>query len=274
MSGPHFLTACARNRHYAQLFGTAMILSSPVRGKQDAIILEMKKKRGALAADAGAPEPRFSRASVGRLSLYLRRLESLAEKDNETVSSLELAKDIGVTDAQVRKDLTALGSLGQPGIGYPTRELISAIRRMLGLDRSWSVALVGVGNLARALLRFRGFHQRGFRFVALFDSDPEKTDQVIEGLTVYPTADIPAVVPSTGAELGLITVPPEAAQAVADALVNAGIRGLLNFAPAVLHLPAHVSLVSVDLTVQLEQLAFLVQLDREGLTEPKTPIPT
>jgi redox-sensing transcriptional repressor len=190
------------------------------------------RKKHAASGGADGTEARFSRASVGRLSLYLRRLESVSQTERETVSSLELAKDIGVTDAQVRKDLAALGSLGQPG----------------------------VGNLARALLRFRGFQQRGFRIVALFDSDAGKTDQVVEGLKIYSMSDIPRVIRASGAELGLLTVPPEAAQTVADQLVAAGIRGVLNFAPTVLHLPPHVSLVSVDLTVQLEQLAFLVQL--------------
>ena len=212
-------------------------------------------------------EVRLSRASVGRLSLYLRRLEGLTRAGMATVSSSLLAEDLGVTDAQVRKDLAALGNLGQPGIGYPARELIAAIRRVLGLDRSWSVALVGVGNLARALLRFRGFQDRGFRIVALFDSDPEKTGQALETLTIHSLDRMPAIVQATGAELGLLTVPPEAAQGVADALVAAGIRGVLNFAPTVLRLPENVSLVSVDLTVQLEQLAFLVQMGMHGECE-------
>jgi redox-sensing transcriptional repressor len=203
-------------------------------------------------------EPRLSRASVGRLSLYLRSLEALLRDGFGTVSSSQLGEALGVTDAQVRKDLAYLGNLGQPGIGYPTSELIAAIRRALGIDREWRVALVGVGNLARALLRYRGFSQRGFRIVALFDSDPAKVGQRLDGLTIQPLERIPEAISASGAELGLLAVPAEAAQIVADALVAAGIRGLLNFAPVVLHLPPTVSLVAVDLTVQLEQLAFLV----------------
>jgi len=160
----------------------------------------------------------------------------------------------------VRKDLTHLGHLGQPGIGYPVRELVGAIRRGLGIDRDWAVAVVGVGNLARALLRYRGFQQRGFRIVALFDSDPGKVGQVVDGLKVHPPEAMAEVIAATGAELGVVAVPSEAAQGVADALVAAGVRGVLNFAPVVLRLPSTVSLVSVDLTVQLEQLAFLVQM--------------
>jgi redox-sensing transcriptional repressor len=197
---------------------------------------------------------------VGRLSLYLRRLEGFLRQGILKVSSGQLGEALGITDAQVRKDLTHLGHLGQPGIGYPVRELVVAIRRVLGIDRDWAVVMAGAGNLARALLRYRGFQQRGFRIVALFDSDPAKVGQLVDGLKVHAPEAMAGVIAATGAELGVVAVPSEAAQAVADALVAAGVRGVLNFAPVVLRLPASVSLVSVDLTVQLEQLAFLVQM--------------
>jgi redox-sensing transcriptional repressor len=215
--------------------------------------------KGEASRNAGT-EARLSRASVNRLSLYLRGLEGYLREGAAKISSSQLGEALGITDAQVRKDLAYLGHLGHPGIGYPTRELIDAIRRMLGIDRPWSVVLVGVGNLARALLRYRGFQQQGFRIVALFDSDPTKVGQKLEGLAIRSAAEMAEVVAATGADLGLLTVPAEAAQPVADALVAAGIRGILNFAPTVLHLPAGVSLVSVDLTVQMEQLAFYVQM--------------
>jgi redox-sensing transcriptional repressor len=194
------------------------------------------------------------------LSLYLRGLEGFRREGFHKVSSSQLGSALGLTDAQVRKDLAALGHLGHPGIGYPIPDLITAIRRTLGLDRIWPVALVGVGNLARALLRYRGFGQQGFRIVALFDTDPAKIGQRLEGLEIHATDQMPAVIATSGAELGLLTVPSEAAQGVADALVAAGIRGVLNFAPMVLRLPPGVSLVSVDLAIQMEQLAFLVQM--------------
>ncbi len=209
-------------------------------------------------------DPRPSRASVTRLSLYLRRLESLLRDGVTTVSSGQLGQSLGVTDAQVRKDLAYLGNLGHPGIGYAAPELVPAIRRALGIDREWATALVGVGNLARALLRYHGFRERGFRIVALFDADPGKVGQRVDGLEVYPPEQMAPVIAATGAELGILSVPSEASQAVAEALVAAGVKGLLNFAPTVLHLPPHVSVVSVDLTVQLEQLAFLVQLGGAG----------
>jgi redox-sensing transcriptional repressor len=211
-------------------------------------------------ADHGPGELRLSRAGVGRLSLYLHRLEGFLREGLTKVSSGQLAADLGISDAQVRKDLACLGTLGHPRVGYPARALVDAIRRVLGIDREWLVAVVGVGNLALALLRYRGFRQQGFRVVALFDSSPAKIGQRLEGLEVHAAEDMPRVIAATGAELGLVTVPSDAAQAVADGLVAAGIKGLLNFAPVVLRLPPGVRLVAVDLTVQLEQLAFLVQL--------------
>jgi redox-sensing transcriptional repressor len=220
-------------------------------------------KKGEAPKDDGASGAKPSRASVGRLCLYLRRLETLLREGTTKISSRLLGEALGVTDAQVRKDLAYLGNLGHPGIGYAAPELIAAIRRVLGIDRDWAVALVGVGNLARALLRYQGFVERGFRFVALFDSDPAKVGQRVAELEVHALEAMPAVIAATGAELGALTVPSEAAQSVAEALVAAGIRGLLNFTPQVLRLPPEVSVVSVDLTVQLEQLAFLVQLKEE-----------
>jgi redox-sensing transcriptional repressor len=201
----------------------------------------------------------LSRASVQRLSLYLRQLEGLLRDGTAKVSSSTLGEALALTDAQVRKDLASLGNLGHPGIGYAVSELAAAIRRVLGIDREWRAALVGVGNLARALLRYPGFVERGFRIVALFDSDPAKVGQSIDHLQIHAAERMPEIIAATGAQLGVMTVPSHSAQAVADALVAAGVRGLLNFASGVLRVPAGVSLVSVDLTVQLEQLAFLVQ---------------
>jgi redox-sensing transcriptional repressor len=209
---------------------------------------------------ADGTEMRLSRASVGRFSLYLRRLEGFRTDGVRTVSSSQLGEALGIPDTQVRKDLAYLGNLGHRGVGYPTEDLIAALRATLGVDRTWSVVLVGVGNLARALLRYRGFQQQGFHIVALFDADPAKLGQKVEGLEVHSPEQLAPLVAATGAELALLTVPAEEAQKAADALVAAGIRGILNFAPAVLRLPGHVRLVAVDLAVQLEQLAFLVHL--------------
>jgi redox-sensing transcriptional repressor len=220
----------------------------------------MSKEGDPASRHLNGGENRPSRASVGRLSLYLRRLENLLRDGTTKVSSSLLGEALGVTDAQVRKDLAYLGHLGHPGIGYAAPELATAIRRALGIDREWRVALVGVGNLARALLHYHGFVERGFRVVALFDADPAKVGGRVDELEIHAPDRMAAVIGAERVELGVLCVPAEAAQAVADALVAAGVRGLLNFAPRVLRVPPGVGVVAVDLTVQLEQLAFLVQL--------------
>lgn len=214
-------------------------------------------------ASSSGGEPRLSRASVNRFSLYLRHLERLHQEGTHKVSSSQLGDALGINDAQVRKDLAYLGNLGQPGIGYHARDLITALRHRMGIDRPWSAVVVGVGNLARALLRYRGFERQGFQFAALFDADPRKIGQEVDGLTIHPPERMAEIIAATGASLGVLAVPAEAAQNVAEALIAAGVRGILNFAPTVLRLPPEVSLVSVDLAVQLEQLAFLVHLSQQ-----------
>ncbi len=208
-------------------------------------------------------ESRPSRPTAGRLSLYLRCLEGWRREERETVSSRDIATILGLGDAQVRKDLAHLGGLGRRGVGYRVDHLIAAIRSALGIDREWLAVLVGAGNLARALLRYRGFPERGFRIVGLFDADQQKVGQQIEGLEIFPIADLERLVRSLGVQLGIVTVPWEAAQDVGAALASAGVRGVLNFAPAVLRLPSSIAVVNVDLTIQLEQLAFQVQVGRE-----------
>jgi redox-sensing transcriptional repressor len=201
---------------------------------------------------------RLSRAAAQRLSLYLRCVAGWPA-GSETVSSGRIAEAVGVSDAQVRRDLAALGHLGQRGVGYDARELAAAIRAALGIDRQWRAVLVGVGNLGRALLKYHGFRAQGFAIVGLFDSDPAKVGQVVEGLTVESESALAERVPELRAELGVLTVPADTAQAVAESLAAAGVRGILNFAPVVLKLPRRVRLVTVDLAIQLEQLAFQVQ---------------
>ncbi len=212
-----------------------------------------------------ADEIRPSRVSAARLSLYLRCLDTWRREGTLTASSGDLAATLGFGDAQVRKDLSALGSLGRRGVGYNVTELIEAIRGALAIDREWLAVLIGVGNLAKALLKYRGFAERGFRIVGLFDSDEQKVGQRVHSMRVLPTNELAEQCKSLHAQIGIIAVPSEAAQGVADQLVASGIRGVLNFAPVVLRLPESVPLVSVDLTIQLEQLAFLI--DRGGASE-------
>jgi redox-sensing transcriptional repressor len=165
---------------------------------------------------------------------------------------------LGFTDAQVRKDLAYFGHFGHPGVGYRCEELVAEIRRILGTDRQWTVTMVGVGNMGRALLRYKGFAAQGFRIVAAFDVDPRVAGSKIEGVPVYSQERLSEIVKQEGIQLGMITVPAAQAQDVAERLVAAGIVGILNFAPVALSLPADVPLVGVDLTTELEQLAFAV----------------
>lgn len=204
------------------------------------------------------PEGPVPKAVVSRLSLYLRELQHLVRSGHQTTSSSHLGRLLGFTDAQVRKDLAYFGHFGYPGIGYRCEELIEAIRRILGTDRSWTVAMVGTGNLGRALLGYRGFSGQNFRIVAAFDVDPEKVGAKIEGVPVYHLDELDEVVREHKIKLGMIVVPAPAAQGVADRLVQAGIEGIVNFAPVTLVLPEHVSLVGVDLAIELEQLSFAV----------------
>lgn len=203
-------------------------------------------------------EQRLSRAAAHRLSLYLRCVANWPA-DGGKVSSGRIAGAVGVSDAQVRRDLAALGHLGQRGIGYEAKELATAIRAALGINRTWRAVLIGVGNLARALLRYQGFRTQGFEIVGLFDTDAGKVGQVVENLTVEASNTLAERAVELGAELGVLTVPGDVAQSVADVLAAANVRGILNFAPVVLRLPPTVRLVTVDLAIQLEQLAFLVQ---------------
>jgi len=210
-----------------------------------------------------ADDPRPSRATAARLSLYLRSLEGWRRDGLVTTSSRDLAAALGIGAAQVRKDLSYLGRVGRRGVGYRVADVAGAIRAALGINREWSAVLVGAGNLARALVRYRGFSERGFRVVGLFDADARKIGQRVEGLIVEAVGDLGRRVKALGAELGIVAVPWEAAQEVGEALAATGVRGVLNFAPAVLRLPAGIAVVNVDLTIQLEQLAFQVQAARE-----------
>jgi redox-sensing transcriptional repressor len=204
------------------------------------------------------PDGAVPKAVVSRLSLYLRELQHLVRDGLETTSSNQLGRMLGFTDAQVRKDLAYFGHFGYPGIGYRCDELIVAIRRILGTDQQWAAALVGAGNLGRALLGYKGFQQRGFRIVAAFDADAQKVGGEIEGVRVYGFESLAELARVHRIRLGLLAVPAAAAQAVAERLVAVGVEGILNFAPVTITLPEHVSQVGVDLAIELEQLSFSV----------------
>ncbi len=198
------------------------------------------------------------KAVISRLSLYLRELQHLVRDGVTKTNSTQLGSRLGFSDAQVRKDLAYFGQFGHPGIGYRCEELISEIKHILGADRQWAVVLVGAGNLGRALLGYKGFGREGFNVVAAFDSDPAKAGSVIEGVEVLPFEQLAGIVAEHQVQLGVIAVPAPAAQGVAMAMVDAGISGVMNFAPCTLDLPPTVNQVGVDLAIELEQLSFAV----------------
>jgi len=205
------------------------------------------------------------KAVINRLSLYLRELQHLLRNGKTTISSSQLGRLFGFTDAQVRKDLTCFGQFGHPGIGYRCEELVVAIRRILGTDRVWTVALFGVGNLGRALLGYKGFSAKGFQIVAAFDADPHKVGSMIDGVCIEPMDRLDDVVARQQIQLAMITVPAAVAQAVADLAIEAGVAGIVNFAPVTLSVPDDVSLVGVDLATELEQISFSVaNRDKSG----------
>jgi redox-sensing transcriptional repressor len=195
---------------------------------------------------------------VQRLSLYLRELERLAAQDQATVSSRHLGTSSGATDAQVRKDLGFIGHAGQSGVGYAVDDLIDAIREAIGVHRAWRAAIVGAGNVGRALAAYRRFQEEGFVIAAIFDQSPGVVGRQVAGIAVQPMESLPRAVRDGAIDIGIITVPPEQAQAVADALVAAGVRGILNFAPTRLEVADRVATVDVDFRSALERLAMEV----------------
>lgn len=200
--------------------------------------------------------PRISESTVRRLSHYFRVLEEVEAEGRRLISSHRLAEREGVTSAQVRKDLSYFGSFGRRGLGYNVQHLRREIRTILGLHRRWRVALVGAGHVGAALVAYRGFAHQGFDIVAVFDRDPARIGQRLGDLVVQDVAGLSRPDPAHGLDMGVIATPIRAAQEVADALVAAGVRGILNFAPRKLFVPAHVALRTVDMTVELESLSF------------------
>ncbi|OFE14920.1 redox-sensing transcriptional repressor Rex [Humibacillus sp. DSM 29435] len=198
-------------------------------------------------------------ATVARLPEYLRTLSALADDGVPSVSSEELAAAVGVRSAQLRKDLSHLGSYGVRGVGYDVAMLALEISRALGLTVDWPVAIVGMGNLGRALSSYSGFVTKGFRIVALFDDDPSVEGEDVLGTAIRPLRDLPRSHAADPIAIGVIATPASAAQTVCNALVQAGITSILNFAPAVLTVPAGVDVRRVDLSIELQILAFHAQ---------------
>lgn len=199
----------------------------------------------------GIPE-----ATVARLPLYLRALTALSERSVPTVSSEELAAAAGVNSAKLRKDFSYLGSYGTRGVGYDVEYLVYQISRELGLTQDWPVVIVGIGNLGHALANYGGFASRGFRVAALIDADASLAGKITAGLPVRHADELEAIIQDNQVSIGVIATPAGAAQEVCDRLVAAGVTSILNFAPTVLAVPDGVDVRKVDLSIELQILAF------------------
>jgi redox-sensing transcriptional repressor len=214
----------------------------------------MSRRPASPTGSQGIPE-----ATVARLPVYLRTLYALADRGIATVSSEELASAAGVNSAKLRKDLSHLGSYGTRGVGYDVEYLVYQVSRELGLTQDWPVVIVGAGNLGRALANYGGFASRGFRVAALLDSEPTAVGSMIAGHKVCSADGIEQVVARHGISIGVIATPAAAAQDVCDRLVAAGVTSILNFAPVVLSVPSGVDVRKVDLSIELQILAFHAQ---------------
>jgi redox-sensing transcriptional repressor len=200
--------------------------------------------------------PKIPEMTVRRLSVYTRCLLQLEEDGVKTISSQELAERFNLNSAQVRKDLAYFGEFGVRGIGYYVSGLKAELQRILGLDRSWPIALVGIGNLGSALFHYKGFSRQGFRIVVVIDDDPAKIGREIDGVPIVASRDLAREIKARGVQVAVVAVPAESAQGVVDQLVTAGIRAVLNFAPTRLKVPRDVRLKDVDLSIELETLSF------------------
>jgi redox-sensing transcriptional repressor len=227
--------------------------------------------QGSAAGSPGAEQDVEARvippAAVARLTLYLRALNVLLAEGTERVSSEELAEGCGVSSTNVRKDLSYLGSYGTRGVGYEVQYLSRRISKALGLTQEWRVAIVGAGNLGRALARYAGFENRGFDVVALLDADQMVIGQEVGWLRVSDVLDLEAVLHRTRANMVVLALPAGAAQTMCDRVIEAGVHSILSFAPVMLQVPEHVNLRKVDMATELQILAYHAQrLPEPGAT--------
>jgi len=201
-------------------------------------------------------------ATVMRLSIYSRYLRQLIGQGTETVSSGEIADGVGVSSAQVRKDLAYFGEFGTRGVGYKVEDLYSYLMRILGLDQKWNIIIIGAGKLGSAFALYQGFMDRGFTISAVLDIDERIIGTELEGVKIEPLEVLEQRVRECDITLGVITVPADAAQDVTDMLVSSGVKAILNFSPRVLKVPNDIILRNVDLSVNLEVLSFYLALNR------------
>jgi redox-sensing transcriptional repressor len=204
---------------------------------------------------------RIPKPTARRLSLYLRELEVLKEAKLASINSTQLGKALGFTGAQVRKDFATFGTFGRPGVGYSVEHLSEKIRQIMGTDQTWDVAVVGAGKIGRAISAYPKFIDRGFKVVAVFDSNPSIVGTMVANHKVRQVADMTRIIPLRNIKLAILSVPVTVAQELADRLVASGITGILNFAPIRLKVPDSVGVSSVDFSRSLEQLALETSID-------------
>jgi len=200
--------------------------------------------------------PKISEAVVRRLPMYLRNLNELAKSDVQTVSSQELGRRLDLNPAQIRKDLAYFGEFGKKGIGYDVNYLVEKIRGILKLDQEIRVALVGAGNLGHALCNYNAYLKDNMRISAVFDANPKRVGELINQLSVQPMHELVETVREQRVRIGIITVPAAEAQNVADQFVEAGVEGILNFAPSIIKVPNHIRVHYADFTIELQSLAY------------------
>ncbi len=198
----------------------------------------------------------ISKATIDRLPLYYRTLRLVQEEGSDIISSDELGRRLGITPEQIRKDLASFGQFGKKGVGYFVNELKHNVSTILGLDRHWNIAIVGMGHLGAALANYQNVSSLGFNLVALFDADESVIGGTVNHLKVDDVKNLPAVVQERQVDIGVIAVPAVFAQQVADALVGAGVKGIWNFAPVSLTVPRGLHIINEDLSIGLSALSF------------------
>lgn len=201
---------------------------------------------------------------IDRLPVYARALELLQRQGREVVNSQELGERLGVTPAQIRKDLSYFGRFGKQGRGYNVGRLLTELQRILGLTQEWPMVLVGVGKLGRAILAYAGFAPQGFRIIEAFDADPNIVGTRVDGLVVKPVDSLPQVLRERGAKIAIVAVPATSAQKVIDSLVASGVKAILNYAPIAPQTPAHVRVKDIDPVLTLQSMTFYVKQDEGG----------
>ena len=216
------------------------------------------ESRSQQAESQNAASPAISGPTANRLGLYLRELQHCQRSGQTTIRSSFLARRLGLSDSQIRRDLAQLGQLGKRGVGYSVPELIQHLRSVLGTDGKWRTILVGLGNLGSALVGYRGFREQGFNLVAIYEADSTKTGQTHHGVPVLGIDTLESTIPKMGVDLAILAVPIEAAVSVANRLSALGVVGILNFAPVSLNPQPSTAVVDVDLAIQLQRLAFAV----------------